>query len=252
LKRIAVPLICVMLAYFAYAYTLPPAPVEDARASADQSARATLRIELPAVRLYFACFGEYDDPGIARVEAARHATKGSAAFVRAEGDTHWIFASAYENEGDARSVCERIARYEGIAATVQTRTAEAIAVRVTATQRQLGALSAAVSAIGNYPKELNALSYRIDGGELDSRTARALIEIALTEVTAIERELRIALAETDDRFALGVYNLALSMRDHVERIAGDEELKGLQLSSALKHHYIQTQLSVMDFMLGLE
>ncbi len=252
MKRVYLPVLCAILAYIIYAATLPVASVEDARAVLETSARATLVIELPAANIYCACFGTYGDAGTARVEAARYVVRGAAGFVRPQGDTYLVLASAYGTEGDARSVCTHISEDEGISTSVFAFSAEPVSVRVTATERQLAALAAAVDALGRYPEDLNALALRIDGGELDSKTARALTEVSLTELSKLERELRISLADTDDRFATGVYKLLNDFTASTRTVSGDEALKGLALSSVLKYNYIASRLGVIDFMNSLK
>lgn len=250
MKRVYLPILAALLAYLAYASTLPAATVEEAQAVT--SARATLVIELPTASLYCACFGTYEDAGEARVEAARYASRGAAGYIRAEEGNFLVLASAYGTEGDARSVCAHISEDEGIDTSVRAYAAEAVSVRVTATQRQLSALSAAVDALGKYPGELNALALRIDGGELDSKTARALVEVALTELSRLERELRVSLADTDDRFATGVYALLNELAASTRAVSADDALKGLALSSVLKYNYIASRLGVIDFMNALK
>lgn len=252
MKKVYLPILAAILAYFAYASTLPALPVEDVRAVAESSARATMRIELPAANIYCACFGVYTDAGSARAEAARYVARGAAGYIRAEESAFLVLASAYGTEGDAQSVCTHISQDEGISTSVRTYAAEPIAMRVTASERQLAALNAAVGALGVYPGELNALAHRIDGGELDSKTARALVEVALTELKAMERELRISLADTDDRFALGVYHLLNDLMAATRAVSDDGDLKGLALSSVLKYNYIESRLSVIDFMNSLQ
>lgn len=252
MKRVYLPVLVALLAYIAYASTLPAATIEDAQAISETSTRATLVIELPVANLYCACFGAYEEAGTARVEAARYVIRGAAGYVRAEGETYLVFASAYDTEGDAQSVCTHIARDEGIDTSVYAFLAEPISVRVTATTRQLSALRTAVDALGTYPADLNALALRIDGGELDSGTARALIEVARTELTQLERELRISLADTDDRFARGVYELLNDLKTSTCAVSSNEDLKGLALSSLLKYNYIEARLDVIDFMNSLQ
>jgi hypothetical protein len=135
---------------------------------------------------------------------------------------------------------------------VRTYSAELVGVRVTATERQLQALNSAVSALGSYPAEFNAMAYRIDGGTLDSKTAKALLKVAVTEMEAIELELRISLADTDDKFAMGIYNLTDDMLDSARALSENEEQKGLALSSSLKYNYIASRLGVIDFMNSIQ
>lgn len=252
MKRVYLPLLAAVLAYIAYASTLPAATVEEARAMAETSARATLVIDLPAAQLYCACFGVYPDEGTARAEGARYVARGAAGYVRPQGDAFLALASAYGTEGDARAVCAHITEDEGILASVYAFEAKALSVRVTATERQLAALHNAVAALGRYPEEMNALALRMDGGELDSGTARALVEVALTELGRLERELRISLADTDDRFATGLYGLLNNLTGSIRAISQNQGLKGLALSSALKYNYIGARLGIIDFMNGLE
>lgn len=252
MKRVYLPVLAAILAYFVYASTLPVASFEDAQAVAETSARATLVIELPAANVYCACFGAYEDAGTARAEAARFVPRGAAGYIRPEEGSFLVLASAYGTEGDARSVCAHISEDEGIATSVYAFAAEPISVRVTATERQLTALNAAVGALGKYPEELNALALRIDGGELDSKTARALVEVALAELAQMERELRISLADTDDRFANGVYELLNALSASTRAVSQNEKLKGLALSSVLKYNYIASRLGVIDFMNSLQ
>ncbi len=252
MKRVYLPVLCALIAYVVYASTLPVASLEDAQAVSETSARATLVIELPAANVYCACFGTYQDAGTARAEAARYVVRGAAGYVRADGEQYLVLASAYGSEGDARSVCTHISEDEGINTSVCAFAAEPVSVRVTATERQLRALNTAVTALGKYPEELNALALRIDGGELDSKTARALVEVALTELGQMERELRISLADTDDRFATGVYELLNSLTESTSAVSANGELKGLALSSVLKYNYIESRLGVIDFMNALK
>ncbi len=252
MKRVFLPILCAIVAYVVYAATLPVASVEDARAVSDTSARTTLVIDLPTANVYCACFGAYVDAGTARVEAARYVDRGAAGYIRPESGRYLVLASAYGTEGDARSVCTHISENEGIDTSVCAFSAESVSVRVTATERQLTALSAAVDALQKYPAEMNALALRIDAGELDSKTARALVEVARTELGACERELRISLADTDDRFATGLYALLNDYAEATRAASGDQNLKGLALSSVLKYNYIASRLSVIDFMNSLQ
>ena len=248
MKRTFLWLSMSIIMYGIYLYTLPMPAAVDSVAQASTQARITARITLPQTRMYAVSLGTYDSAEEARPDAARYAQRGAAGCV-IETDGGWsLIGAAYDTDGEARSVCERLNSAEGIDAEVILFSADEVRLSVSAAASQTEALAGALDALSDIPGELMELSGSIDRGDCAPGTARSLLALKSGELSELRAQLETELSDTADIFSRMVETRLNDLCLKIQAASAEDGPAGLALSSALKQCAVETWLDMISMM----
>ena len=247
MRKTVLCLIMAIAMYGAYMYTLP-AVTDNELAAVSGEAQITAQITLPEKRLYAVSLGTYDTEDEARPDAAAYALRGAAGLIHETNDGWAILGAGYSTEGEAGSVCSQLRANEDISAQVILFDTDEVRISLTATRTQTEAITAALDMLEDMPSALMQLAAQLDGGSLNTATARTLVSVGYSDACAARDALTSALGTTADIFARLVETEIMELCDSLEIISSEAGPRGLSFSSWLKQCALETDLGIICMM----
>lgn len=247
-KQLTGAMVFLMLAAVLYIRASLPGQIRLQTEPEETEERVTREAVLEEMEIHLVSFGGYESGQAARVEAARYVSRGAAGYIM-EADWHYVIGAGYARQSEAERVCAHLKREEGLACGVISLHAPAVQLRITAGSGRISAFTDAQRLVRTSAVLLGQLSFSIDRGETSVRQALGLIGRQAEQTAAAEQKLR-SRQGTADPYMIGAYlKLLADLTERMEEIGLAEG--AMELSSRLKHLYIEFSLREIELMNGL-
>ena len=246
MRRTAIALLCCILMYSGYMYTLPASENDMPAAHAAAQPRITANITIPAISFYAVSLGSFETETEALPYAAMYSARGAAGCI-VETDSGWeLLGAGFFSSGEANAACRRLADDENIPARTILYGSDATRVSLTASRSQAEAITAALSLLESIPKELLQISVQVDSGKLTPDTARSLIAMRHTDVLHALETLSAELGNTADIFSRMTETGLMELEERLRIFTESEPPSGLAASSLMKQCAIDTTMFLIN------
>ena len=246
MRRTAAAILCCIMMYACYMYTLPESVNDTTVAQAAAQPRITASITIPAISLYAVSLGSFDTETEALPYAAMYSARGAAGCI-VETDSGWeILGAGFFSSGEANAACRRLTEEENIPARTILYAGKETRISLTASRTQTEAITTALAILESIPKELLQISAQVDSGQLDPDTARSLIAMRHNEVLHALEILTSELGNTADIFSRMTETGLMELEERLRIFTTDDPPSGLAASSLMKQCAIDTTLFLIN------
>jgi hypothetical protein len=222
-------------------------PIQDGDDGIEPSPSATQSISKNVVTNAFTGYmlqvGVFSSKTNAETYAAEIKIWGGAGYVYEDSGSHRVFAAAYNDENDAKTVGQKLTDAAGLEYNVFKLDVSKIDMDITAGSEQAQAIEQAFECHVDVIKKLGDGILAFDNGNQNMEATKQSLTSLASELNTARRRL----SSISNQTLSGLEELMITFLNDIEQLAGREYVGETAFSSDVKHVHITSIIKYDDF-----